>query len=329
MSDFLPVTPREVAARGWDAVDFVCVTGDAYVDHPSFGLAIISRLLERLGYRVAILAQPNWNDSNAFRRFGRPKYAFMITGGNIDSMVANYTAAKRRRNGDAYSPADGSSSRPDRAATVYSRAAKAAFPDCPVILGGIEASLRRFAHYDYWSDQVMPSVLVDSGADMISYGMGEKQTEQLARRLASGEAIERITDLRGTVCYALPGDIPAGAVSCASFEKVAASKDAYVRAFRQQLDEQDAVRGHAVVQKHGDRLVLQNPPMPILSREELDAVFTLPFARAYHPMYESHGGVKAIEEVEFSIMHNRGCFGHCNFCSIAVHQGRQVVSRSI
>lgn len=326
---FLPISMREAALRGWDAVDFVCVTGDAYVDHPSFGIAIISRLLERLGYRVGMLAQPDCSDPDAFRRFGRPKYAFLITAGNIDSMVANYTVAKKKRADDAYSPARGGAGRPDRAATVYSRAAKAAYPDCPVILGGIEASLRRFAHYDYWADRVYPSVLADSGADLISYGMGEKQTEQLAARLAANEPIDSITDIRGTVCFVTPAQIPAGAVSCASFEKVAEDRQAYLRAFRLQLDEQDAVTGRAVVQKHGQRLILQNPPMPSLTREELDAVFTLPFARTYHPSYEAMGGVKAIEEVEFSLMHNRGCFGHCNFCSIAVHQGRQVVSRSI
>ncbi|MEG2174497.1 MAG: YgiQ family radical SAM protein [Oscillospiraceae bacterium] len=327
--EFLPVSMKEVHARGWDGVDFVCVTGDAYVDHPSFGVVIIARLLERLGYRVAMMPQPTLSNPNAFCVFGKPRLAFLITGGCIDSMVSNYTVAKRVRNGDAYSPADGKTRRPDRAATLYSRAAKAAYPDCPVILGGIEASLRRFAHYDYWSNSVMPSILIDSGADLISYGMGEKQAEILARRLADGEPISSITDVRGTVCFASVERLPTGTVSCASFEKVVVDRETFARAFRQQLDEQDAVRGHAVVQKHGDRLVLQNTPMPSLTREELDDVFALPFMRAAHPMYETRGGVKAIEEIEFSVMHNRGCFGHCNFCSIAVHQGRQVVSRSM
>lgn len=329
MNQFIPITVEEMHERGWNQADFVCVSGDAYVDHPSFGIAIISRLLERLGYRVAILSQPDLNGPNVFKRFGRPKYAFMITAGNIDSMVSNYTVAKKRRGQDAYSPTNAQNRRPDRAATVYSRAAKKAYPDCPVILGGIEASLRRFAHYDYWADKVMPSILVDSGADMVSYGMGEKQTEIIAARLAAGEPIESLTDIRGTVCYITSDQIPHGTVSCPSFEKVASDKSAYVRAFRLQLDEQDAVVGKPVLQKHGDRYVLQNAPMTLLTREELDAVFTMPFTRTYHPSYESLGGVKAIEEVEFSIMHNRGCFGHCNFCSIAVHQGRQVVSRSI
>ena len=329
MNEFLPISMKDVRARGWDAVDFVCVTGDAYVDHPSFGIAIISRLLERLGYRVAMLAQPDLNNPRAFERFGRPRLAFMITAGNIDSMVSNYSVARRRRSNDAYSPTNAQGHRPDYAASVYSKAAKAAYPDCPVVLGGIEASLRRFAHYDYWSDRVQPSILVSSGADLVSYGMGEKQTAVIAARLAAGEPVQNLTDIRGTVCFVTPDKIPAGAVSCASFEKVCSDKKAFAKAFRQQLDEQDAVSGRPIVQKHGDRLVLQNAPAPLLTREELDDVFTLPFQRMYHPVYEPLGGVKAIEEVEFSIMQNRGCFGHCNFCSIAVHQGRQVVSRSI
>lgn len=314
--------------RGWEAADFICVTGDGYVDHPSFGIAIISRLIENMGFRVAVLAQPDPNDPESFRRFGRPRLAFLVTAGNIDSMVSNYTAAKKRRSSDAYSPG-GKLRRPDRAAIVYTKAAKAAYPDCPVILGGIEASLRRFAHYDYWDDRVRPSILADSGADLLSYGMGERQTREIASRLAAGEPVESLTDIRGTCCFVTPGQIPAGAVSCASFEKVSADKNAYVRAFKQQLDEQDEVTGRAVVQKHGERFLLQNPPALSLTREELDTVFELPFQRTYHPSYEAVGGVKAIEEVEFSIIHNRGCFGHCNFCSIAVHQGRRVVSRSI
>lgn len=329
MKDFLPVSQEDMKKRGWDEADFVCVTGDAYVDHPSFGIAIISRVLEHLGYRAAILAQPDISSEKDFTRFGRPRLGFMITAGNIDSMVSNYTVAKKRRSKDAYSPELAQNRRPDRAATVYSRLAKKVYPDCPVILGGIEASLRRFAHYDYWSDSVMPSLLVSSGADMISYGMGEKQTAEIAGRLNAGERIEDMTDIRGTVCYITADKIPHGTISCPSFEKVAADKDAYVRAFKLQLDEQDAVTGRPVLQKHGGKMVLQNSPMPLLTREELDEVFTLPFMRYYHPSYEALGGVKAIEEVEFSLMHNRGCFGHCNFCSIAVHQGRQVVSRSI
>ncbi len=309
-------------------MDFVCVTGDAYVDHPSFGAAIIARVLEAQGFRVAVLAQPSVRDEADFCRFGCPALGFLITGGNIDSMVANYTAARRRRSDDPYSPGNRAGSRPDRALNVYARLARRAWPDCPIIVGGVEASLRRFAHYDYWDDAVRPSALVDSGADLLVYGMGEIQIRLIAGRLRAGEPVSALTDIPGTCCLCPSHLIPSGAVSCASFEKVAADKKLYLRAFKQQLDEQDPISGRAVVQKHGDSLMLQNPPMRPLTTEELDAVFALPFARAVHPVYEAAGGVKAIEEVEFSIMHNRGCFGHCNFCSIAVHQGRRVVSRS-
>lgn len=325
---FLPVIKRDIEERGWDAVDFVCVTGDAYVDHPSFGNAIISRLLESAGFKVAVLAQPAFDNERDFKRFGRPRLGFLITAGNIDSMVAHYTAAKRKRSDDAYSPGNKAGQRPDRAATVYSLLAKKAYPDCPVILGGLEASLRRFAHYDYWEDGVRPSILVDSKADLLVYGMGENQILEIARRLAAGESAHQIRDVRGT-CYLAPlGELPEDHVSCASYDKVKADKVAYARAARLQLEEQDSIYGRHIVQKHGDRVMVQNPPAPILTREQLDKVFALPFMRAYHPMYESRGGVKAIEEVEFSIIHNRGCFGGCSFCAIALHQGRQVVSRS-
>ena len=331
MSDFLPITKKEMLDRGWDGVDFVCVTGDAYVDHPSFGIAIISRLLESMGFRVAILSQPDFTSPKDFRRFGRPKYAFMVTAGAIDSMVAHYTAAKRLRSDDAYTPGNKAGKRPDRAATVYSRLAKQAYPDCPVILGGIEASLRRFAHYDYWDDEVKPSILVDSGADLLSYGMGEHQTREIGEYFANGMTVRDMRGIRG-VCYLTdPGEpLPelGEHAACASYEKVKENQLAYAKAAALQLGEQDGVYGKPIVQKHGDRYLVQNAPSPILTREELDDVFTLPFQRYYHPSYEKLGGVKAIEEVEFSIMQNRGCFGGCNFCAIAMHQGRQVVSRS-
>lgn len=329
MHDFLPITLSEATTRGWDEVDFVCVTGDAYVDHPSFGIAIISRLLESMGFRVAVLAQPDINSPKSFKAFGKPRLGFMITGGNIDSMVSNYTAAKKRRSDDAYSAGNKAGRRPDRAVTVYARLAKQAYPDSPVVIGGIEASLRRFAHYDYWEDAVHPSVLISSGADLLTYGMGERQTREIATRLAAGEPVTALYDIKGTCCIVTPERIPQGTVSCPSFEKVKEDKTAYVRAVKQQLDNQDHIYGKPMLQKHGDKLMLQNAPMPPLTTEELDRVFDLPFVRHYHPSYEAQGGVKAIEEVEFSIMHNRGCFGHCNFCAIATHQGRQVVSRSI
>ena len=327
MSGFLPMSMEEARERGWDEIDAVCVTGDAYVDHPSFGIAIISRQIEALGYRVGIIAQPDVKDKNAFKVFGKPKLGFFITSGNIDSMVLNYTAAKRKRSDDQYSPGGIGGKRPDRALTVFCRAAREAYPDVPIMIGGLEASLRRFAHYDYWADKVMPSVLLDSGADLLSYGMGEHQNEEILRRLSNGEKPETMTDIRGT-CYICDWKEIPDSISCASFEKVASDKTAYARATKIQLEEQDHVYGKTVVQKHGDKLLVQNPPAKPLEREELDKVYDMPFMRMYHPKYESMGGVPAIKEVEFSITHNRGCFGGCNFCSIASHQGRYVTSRS-
>ena len=326
---FLPITQEEVAARGWDRPDFVVVTGDAYVDHPTFGPAIISRLLEAYGYRVAVLAQPDWKTDRDFLRFGRPALAFLVSSGNIDSMVAHYTAAKRRRSEDAYSPGGKTGRRPDRAAMVYTRILKRLFPETPVVLGGLEASLRRFAHYDYWDDAIRPSILLDSGADLLTYGMGEKQTLEIAQRLNQGEPVSLLTDIRGT-CYASPIKEyrPGPAVECPSLEQVRASKREYAVSCRKQQDEQDAVRGRRVIQRHGDWMLVQNPPMPPLQTKELDEVYELPYERAYHPCYEPMGGVPAIQEVEFSITHNRGCFGACNFCSIAFHQGRAVTTRS-
>ncbi len=326
---FLPMNKTEMKARGWDEVDFACITGDAYVDHPSFGMAILSRLLEDEGYRVGVIAQPDWRSDRDFAALGRPRLGFLINGGNIDSMVAHYTAARRKRSTDAYSPGNRAGLRPDRAVTVYAQRARQCFPGVPVIIGGLEASLRRFAHYDYWDDRVRPSVLAESGADLLSYGMGEHQTLEIARRLAAGEPVSAMTDIRGT-CY-LSDSAPAipGALSCASCEKVSQDPRSYAKAFLTQFNEQDAVNGRAVVQKHGERYLVQNPPALPLKQEELDRVFELPYEKYYHPRYEAMGGVPAIEEVEFSIIHNRGCFGNCNFCSIASHQGRQVTCRSM
>ncbi len=332
MNKFLPISKDEITKLGWDSVDFVCVTGDSYVDHPSFGISIVARLLESLGFRVAVLPQPKFSSPVDFTRFGRPRLGFFITAGNIDSMVAHYTAAKRLRSEDSYTAGGKAGARPDRAATVYAALAKKAYPDCPVILGGIEASLRRFAHYDYWDDAVRPSILADSGADLLIYGMGEHQTKQIAQGLAMGKTCTELRDIRG-VCYlASPTDegfaLPQGQVSCASFDKVRDDKTAYAKAAVIQQDQQDSVYGRPIVQKHGDKFLVQNPPALPLTTGELDTVFSLPFVRMYHPSYEALGGVAAIEEVEFSIMHNRGCFGGCNFCSIAMHQGRQVSVRS-
>ncbi len=328
---FLPITKKEMLDLGWESPDFVLVTGDAYVDHPSFGTAIISRVLESAGYKVCILSQPK-SDSD-FLRFGRPSLGFFVNGGNIDSMVAHYTAAKKPRSDDAYTPGGKAGSRPDRATIVYSNNIRRLFGDVPVAIGGIEASLRRFAHYDYWDDKVRPSILIDSEADLLMYGMGEKHIVEIADKLKAGTNIKDITDVRGT-CYAVrTHDYTPGPVrECPSFEAVSAPTDTgkknYAKSCRIQQTEHDAVRGSVVIQRHGDKIVVQNPPMPPLTTEEMDRVYSLPFMRTYHPSYEAMGGVPGIEEVKFSIIHNRGCYGACNFCSLAYHQGRQISCRS-
>lgn len=328
MNNFLPVNKKDMLQRGWDEVDFVYITGDAYVDHPSFGASIITRVLEAKGFKVAVLSQPDWHSTADFVQFGKPRLAYLITSGNIDSMVAHYTVAKKKRSTDAYTAGGVMGKRPDRAVMVYSNIVKKLYPDVPVIIGGLEASLRRFAHYDYWDDCVKPSILLDSKADMIIYGMGENQVIEIAQRLDEGENISNITDVRGT-CYAIDvRNTPYTGVECPSFENVCSSKKEYAKASRIEQDEQDHIRGKLIKQKHGKLMVVQNPPMPPLTTKELDWVYSLPYMRAYHPMYESLGGVPGIQEVEFSITHNRGCFGACNFCSIAFHQGRYVTTRS-
>ncbi len=326
-TQFLPITKAEALQRGWDQLDFVYIIGDAYVDHPSFGAAIISRVIESLGYSIGIISQPV--SDRDYQEFGQPKYAFLVTGGNIDSMVAHYTAAKRKRSDDAYTPGGKAGKRPDRATIVYSCKLRELYPDSTIVIGGLEASLRRFAHYDYWDDAVRPSILVDAQADMLLYGMGEKVIQQLTEQLSSGKDIHSIRDIRGTCYLCTQEEIPQESVSCASFRKVSENKESYAKAHQIQNEWQDAVYGKIIVQKQTDtEYLVQNPPMPTLTREELDEVFKLPFTRIYHPSYEKLGGVDAIEEVEFSIMQNRGCFGNCNFCSITFHQGRQIVSRS-
>lgn len=326
---FLPMNSKEVSARGWDSVDFVYVTGDAYVDHPSFGAAIITRVLEDCGYKVAVLSQPNWRDDSEFTQFGKPNLGFFVTAGNIDSMVAHYTVAKRKRNDDAYTPGGKSGKRPDRAATVYSNIIRRLYPDSVIIIGGLEASLRRFAHYDYWKDIVMPSVLFDSKADLISYGMGELQTIEIAKRLSEGYTVDSLYDIKG-ICYAVKTDdyVPRTVVELPSFERVCESKKDYAIAARKELEEADAVRGKTLIQRHGKYILVQNPPMPPLDTKQLDYVYALPYERWYPECYENLGGVPGIQEVLFSITHNRGCFGACNFCSLAFHQGRAVTVRS-
>ncbi len=326
---FLPMNAKEMRERGWEQPDFIYVSGDSYVDHPSFGAAIITRVLEDCGCRVVFLAQPNWKNDRDFTQFGKPRLGFMVSAGNIDSMVAHYTVAKRKRHDDAYTAGGKNGKRPDRAVTVYCNIIRRLYPDSPIIIGGLEASLRRFAHYDYWNDRVMPSVLFDSKADILVYGMGELQTVEIAKRLGAGYPVEALHDIRG-ICYQVKTEdyVPKSAVDLPSYERVCESKRDYAVAARKELDEADAVRGKTLVQRHGKRLLVQNPPMQPLDTKQLDWVYALPYERWYPDCYESLGGVPGIAEVQFSITHNRGCFGACNFCSLAFHQGRAVTVRS-
>ena len=327
--NFLPVSQDEMHERGWWWYDFLVVTGDAYVDHPSFGAAVIARLLESDGFRVAVLAQPDWHSCDAFLAMGKPRLGVLVGSGNLDSMVAHYTAAKKRRSEDFYSPGKKAGLRPDRAVIVYSNRAREAFPDTPIIIGGLEASLRRFAHYDYWEDKVRRSVLVDSGADMLVYGMSEHANLEIARRLRKKQPISSMTDIRGSAIMVSDPEVCAfDKVMLPSFEDVRDSKTEYANATRIEYAEHDPVRGRAMLQKHAGKYLLVNPPAMPLTPKELDFVAELPYARTYHPMYEPLGGVPAIEEVRFSVIHNRGCFGGCNFCALAFHQGRMVTSRS-
>lgn len=327
---FLPINLEEMRALGWDRTDFVYVTGDAYVDHPSFGVAIISRVLEAAGFRVAILPQPDWRSCDDFKRYGKPRLGFLVTSGNIDSMVAHYTAAKKKRSDDYYSPGGKAGRRPDRALIVYCNRIREAYGDVPIIIGGLEASLRRFAHYDYWDDKVRRSILVDSRADILSYGMGEKSIRRIADLLDRGVPVKKIRDVRGT-CYLCNTGDPVHFESVGGFDYNTLKTDrrAYAEAFAVQYAEQDYVTGRAITEIYDDKMLVQNPPMPPLEREELDNVYALPYMRAYHPSYEAEGGVPAIKEVLFSVTHNRGCFGGCNFCALTFHQGRSVRSRSI
>ena len=327
---FLPVNKAEMLSLGWDRPDFVYVTGDAYVDHPSFGVAIISRVLEAKGFRVAILSQPDYKSCDAFREFGRPRLGFLVTAGNIDSMVAHYTVSKKKRSYDYYSAGGRMGGRPDRATIVYTNRIREAYGDVPVILGGLEASLRRFAHYDYWDDKIRRSLLVDSRADLLTYGMGENILIRIAELLDRGVPIKKIRDVRGTVYLGKREDkIHYEVAASFDFNELKTDKRKYAEAFGVQYKNQDSITGKAIVEYYDDKMLVQNPPMPPLERKELDWVYSLPYARDFHPSYKEQGGVPAIEEVKFSLTHNRGCFGGCNFCALAFHQGRTVRSRSI
>lgn len=316
-------------SRGWDALDFLFISGDAYVDHPSFGPAIITRLLEKAGYRVGIIAQPDWRDTKDFKAMGRPRLAVLISAGNMDSMLNKLTAAKKVRSKDAYSPGGQAGLRPDRATIVYANRIRECWADIPVVIGGIEASLRRFSHYDYWADSVRRSILVDSRADLLVYGMGETQVLEIAEKLAAGVPVDSIRDVRGT-CYRTGSvdDLPEGFMEVPSHDRVSADKAEYAAAFQVQYLEQDPIRGHAVVQQQGDRYLVQNPPALPLSTREMDRVYSLPYERTWHPRYDAAGGIPAIEEVQFSITSHRGCFGACSFCAIGSHQGRIIQQRS-
>ena len=324
-NDFLPVSTSDIKKRGWDYYDFLYIVGDAYVDHPSFGHAIISRVLENRGYRVAILPQPDWHSADEIKAFPRPRLGVLVSAGNIDSMVNHYTVTKKKRHDDAYSPENKAGKRPDRATIVYCNRAREAFGDIPILIGGVEASLRRFAHYDYWSDKVRRSILFDSRADILMYGMGERQITEIADMLNMGVDVKEITTVPGT-CFISPH--ADGYKEIPSYEDCVADKKAYAISCREQYLEQNPYKGEALAQKHGDKYLIQLPPQPPLETEELDAVYDLPYMRNYHPMYEKYGGIKAIEEVKFSLAANRGCYGNCNFCALAFHQGRMVTSRS-
>lgn len=326
---FLPVSREDMICRGWYYYDFLVVTGDAYVDHPSFGSSVIARVLEAEGYRVAVLAQPRWDNKLDFTEMGRPRCGIFIGAGNLDSMVAHYTVAKKKRRQDFYSPGGEPGLRPDRATVVYANRAREAFPELPIIIGGLEASLRRFAHYDYWGDKVRRPIIFDAKADLLVYGMGETATIEIASRLASGTPVSEITDVRGMAYVtedAYLCEYPK--VECPSLEQVRSSNIAYAQSVKIQYDEHDPVTGRAVLQKCAERYLIVNPPAKPLETHELDRVAELPYTREVHPVYEDRGGVPAISEVRFSVIHNRGCFGACNFCALAFHQGRMVTSRS-
>ena len=324
---FLPINIDEVRAAGYDAPDFVFVTGDAYVDHPSFAHALIGRVVEAAGYSVMIAAQPEFRTDDAFKALPRPKLAFLICGGNMDTMVNHYTVAKKRRPSDFYSPGGKTGLRPDRATIVYGKKLRQYFPDVPIVIGGIEASLRRLGHYDYWSDNVMRSILIDSCADLLIYGMGERQIREIARELASGKQANELTGIRGTVYKSrtLPEDVE---TVLPPFAEIASDKRKYAESFAIQYENTDPFRGKKLAEPYENYYIIQNPPALPLTQKELDAVYELPYAGAYHPCYEKDGGIPAASEISFSITSSRGCFGGCNFCALTFHQGRIVQARS-
>ncbi len=343
---FLPITKTDMQKRGWTELDVLLVSADAYVDHPSFACALLGRLLEKHGYRVGIIAQPDWRRPESLMVMGKPRLCCMISGGNIDSMVAHYTSTRKKRSTDQYSPGGKAGLRPDRPTIVYSNLARQAFGDTPLIIGGLEASLRRLAHYDYWQDLVRKSILQDSKADLLVYGMGELQTVEIADRLASGQDISQLHDIQGT-CYSLSAkeyeagaDLPFEPVVLPSFEEVSQrdkvsntpteeGRKAYAKAFNIQMMHENPFEKKCLVQASNGRIIVQNPPARPLTEKEFDSLYELPFKRMWHPVYDKDGGIPAISEVQFSITSNRGCYGGCSFCAITNHQGRIIQTRSI
>lgn len=326
---FLPITKEEMLERGWEQPDFVYVSGDAYVDHPSFGTAIISRVLESHGYKVCILAQPDWKRDDSITVFGKPRLGFLVSSGNMDSMVNHYSVSKKRRATDAYTPGGEMGKRPDHATVVYCNLIRRTYRDTPIIIGGIEASLRRMAHYDYWSDSFKRSILLDSQADLISYGMGEKSIVEIADALNSGIEVKDITFVAGTVYKTKNIESVYDAEILPSYEEMKEKPAKYAESFRTQYNNTDPFNGKTLVEPYPNRtFVVQNPPQPPLTMEEMDAVYALPYVRTYHPSYEAQGGVPAISEIKFSLISNRGCFGGCSFCALTFHQGRTIQVRS-
>ena len=326
---FLPVCRADMEERGWDKVDFVYVIGDAYVDHPSFGHAVISRVLESRGYRVGIISQPDWRDPSSITVYGEPRLGFLVTAGNMDSMVNHYSVSRKHRKTDAYTPGGEMGRRPDYACVVYGNLIRRTYKKTPVILGGIEASLRRMAHYDYWSDRLKRSILLDSGADMISYGMGERSIVEIADALDAGLPVDEITYIPGTVVRVKDRDRIADAQFLPSYEELVKDRRKYAESFYIQYQNTDAFNGRQLAEPYSDRLfVVQNPPSAPLTTTEMDDVYGLPYTRTYHPSYEAKGGVPAISEIRFSLISSRGCFGGCSFCALTFHQGRIVQVRS-
>lgn len=327
-NEFLPTCKEDMVRRDWDRLDFLFISGDAYVDHPSFGPAILCRLLEKYGYRVGIISQPDWRSTIDFKKMGKPRLGVLVSAGNLDSMLNKFTAAKKYRSTDNYSPGGKAGCRPDRATIVYCNRIREVWKNIPIIIGGIEASLRRFAHYDYWSNSVRRSILIDSRADILIYGMGEKQLKEIADQLQQGLSISDIRDVQGTCYKAESIEHLWNYIEIPSYDNVSTDKQTFSQAFKIQYQEQDAIRGKTIAQNHGEYFVVQNAPALPLTTEEMDEIYDLPYQRTYHPMYERAGGVPAIQEVKFSLVSHRGCFGGCSFCAIVSHQGRIIQSRS-